>query len=179
MRLRSTAPAPSPYLQGKLDVDKLDVNPYLGAEGGAAGAAKPAAPAGGAAHAGWSDDPIDTAGLRAANADFTLGVGSIQVRKIQIGASALGLQLKDGRLTADLSKLSLYQGGGQGKLVVDGSGAMPAIDADFKLASVQIRTAGERCRGIRPAVGRRRPQLRGHGARPQPARAGRRAQRQG
>lgn len=127
-----------PYVQGKLDIDKLDVNPYLGPEGSST-AAKPAGggAGGGAAKSGWSDDPIDLGGLRAANADFALGVGSMQVRKIQIGQSALGLQLKDGRLTADLSKLALYQGGGQGKLMLDGSGAVPGLDASFKIASVQ------------------------------------------
>jgi AsmA protein len=131
-----------PYLQGKLDVDKLDVNPYLPPEGGAAasgGAASGAKPAGGGAQAsGWSDAPIDTTGLRVANADFALGVGSMQVHKIQIGASALGLQLKDGKLTADLSKLALYQGGGQGKLMIDGSGPAMGLDANFKLSGVQI-----------------------------------------
>jgi len=60
------------------------------------------------------------------------------VRKIQIGQSALGIQLKDGILTADLSKLVLYQGSGHGKLTVDGSGAVPGIDASFNLAGVQI-----------------------------------------
>jgi AsmA protein len=125
-----------PYLQGKLDVDKLDLNPYLPPEGGAKSAA---APAGGAGHAaGWSDEPIDTAGLHAANADLDLGVHSLQLRKIEIGQSALGIQLKDGRLTADLSKLSLYQGSGHGKLTLDGSGTVPGLDANFNLAGVQI-----------------------------------------
>jgi AsmA protein len=129
-----------PRLQGKLDIDKLDVNPYLGPEGSSTAGAKPGGQAGsgGAAKsAGWSDDPIDLAGLRAADADFALRVGSMQVRKIQIGQSALALQLKDGRLTADLSKLALYQGAGQGKLVLDGSGQVPGLDASFKLANVQ------------------------------------------
>jgi AsmA protein len=127
-----------PYLQGKLDLDKLDVNPYLPPE--APAGAKPAGGAGGAAAAkssGWSDDPIDVAPLRIANADFALTVGSILMRKIQVGPSALGLQLKDGRLTADLSKLTLYQGSGQGKFVVDGSGSVPGVDINFKLANLQ------------------------------------------
>lgn len=132
-----------PYLQGKLDIDRLDVNPYLDAESTpAAGAPKPAgqpapAPTPPAA-AGWSDAPIDLSGLRTANADFALSVGSLQIRKIQIGKSALGVQLKDGRMTADLSQLALYQGNGNGKLMVDGSGAVPDIDATFKLAKLQV-----------------------------------------
>jgi AsmA protein len=129
-----------PYLQGKLDLDKLDVNPYLPPEGGGGAPAggKPAGQPAPAAHAGWSDDPIDLSGLRAANADFALGVGALQFRKIQIGQSALGIQLKDGRMTADLSKLTLYQGNGHGKLMLDGSGAVAGLDASFNLAGVQV-----------------------------------------
>ncbi|MBI3516098.1 MAG: AsmA family protein [Proteobacteria bacterium] len=128
-----------PRLQGKLDVEKLDVNPYLPPEapaGAKPAAAQPSQPAA-TKSSGWSDDPIDMTGLRAADADFALGVGSMQVRKIQIGQSALALQLKDGRLVADLSKLALYQGNGQGKLMLDGSGAVPGIDAAFKIAGIQ------------------------------------------
>jgi len=130
---------PKPKLQGKLDVDKLDVNPYMppeGASGSGGGAAKPAASAA-PAKSGWSDAPIDLSGLRAADADFALTVGSMLVRKIQIGQSALNLQLNGGKLVADLSKLALYQGGGKGRLTVDGSGAVPGIDANFNLSGVQ------------------------------------------
>lgn len=129
-----------PYLQGRLEADKLDLNPYLPAEGAApASGGKPAGqPAPAAAHAGWSDDPIDLSGLRAANADLALGVGALQLHKIQVGPSTLGIQLKDGRLSADLSKLTLYQGSGHGKLMLDGSGAVAGLDASFNLAGLQI-----------------------------------------
>jgi AsmA protein len=141
-----------PKLEGKLDIDKLDVNPYLGPEskpGPAAsggGAPAPASAPGGQAAApkastGWSDDPIDFTALRAADADLALGVGSMQVRKIQIGQSALGIHLKDGRMTADLSKLALYQGAGSGKLMLDGSGQVPGVEAGFKLAGLQAEPA--------------------------------------
>lgn len=130
-----------PKLDGKLDIEKLDVNPYLNegkpaAAGGAAPAGQQAAAPKPAA-SGWSDDPIDLSALRAADADFQLGVGSLLVRKLQIGQSALGIHLKDGRLLVDLTKLALYQGQGTGKLGLDGSGAVPGLDASFKLANIQ------------------------------------------
>ena len=129
-----------PDIKGRLDVDKLDVNPYLPpekpAEKTAAGApAQPGATPGKAAD--WSDDPIDVSGLKAANADFTLTAQSILVRKIQIGKSALTLKLKDGVLNADLSELALYEGAGKGRFTVNGAGAAPAIDGTFNLAKVQ------------------------------------------
>ena len=145
-----------PAVKGRLDVDRLDVNPYLPPEtkgkpaaatggGGAAapggtapGGAAPggAAPAAGAS--GWSDQPIDVAPLKDADVDFALSANSLLYRKIQVGRSVLGLHLKDGRLEADLTELTLYQGSGKGKVVVDGSGAVPAIQADFDLAKVQV-----------------------------------------
>jgi AsmA protein len=118
-----------PSLKGKLDVDKLDVNPYL---------PPPAEGKGASAGGDWSDQPIDVSGLKAADVDFALSANSLLYRKIQIGKSALGLHLKDGRLEADLTQLTLYQGSGKGKVVVDGSAAVPAIQAEFNLASVQV-----------------------------------------
>ncbi len=129
-----------PSLKGRLDLDQLDVNPYLPPE-----ESKPAAQArtqnnaagsGGGAEQGWSDAPIDFSGLKAADVDFALTMASLKVRKIQVGKSALGLQLKDGRLTADLGELTLYGGKGQGKVTLDGNG-VPATTATFKLTGIQ------------------------------------------
>ena len=136
-----------PALSGRLDVDKLDVNPYLAPEGGAApptsGNAAPAPAAPGAAPAakssGWSDAPLDLAPLKSADADFDFSANSILYRKIALGKSALGLHLKNGRFEADLTQMALYQGKGTGKVVVDGSGATPAVAMDFDLSGVAIQ----------------------------------------
>jgi AsmA protein len=140
-----------PAVSGKLAVDKLDLNPYLPPEtpGKSPTPAAPAPAAGGhgapgsappgrVASAGWSDQPIDVAPLKSADVDFAVSANSLLYRKIKVGQSALALHLKDGRLEADLSELALYQGGGKGKVVVDGSGAVPAIAADFDLSRVQM-----------------------------------------
>src|SRR6185503_7960940 len=105
-----------PVLSGRLDVDKLDVNPYLrpetksggstagnssgagsaggsGGGGAAGGGAPPASPS--AKSSGWSDAPIDLSPLKLANADFDLSANSILYRKIQVGRSTLALHLKD------------------------------------------------------------------------------------
>lgn len=140
-----------PALKGQLVLDKLDLNPYLPPEskpapsapaptappaggGGKSGAAAPAA----APSTGWSDAPIDVSGLKVADADFDLRTGGIIYRKIVVGASALDLHLKDGKLTANLSQLNLYQGKGTGNVMVDGSGGVPAVAMKFDLSGVQI-----------------------------------------
>jgi AsmA protein len=127
------AAAAKPRIQAKLALEKLDVNPYLGAEakGGAAagGSAQPAA--------GWSEEPIDLSALKLADADVDLAVGGLVVRAFEIGKGAIRTQLRDGKLTLDLSELALYQGNGQARVLLDGSGAVPVLDATIKLAGVQ------------------------------------------
>ncbi|CAA7626614.1 AsmA family protein [Magnetospirillum sp. UT-4] len=127
-----------PALKGRLDIDTLDLNPYLPPEGqakaGGGGASSPApAGGGGAAKSDWSDDAIDASGLKAADVDFALSVGAIKVKKIQVGKSALTLDIANGRMVADLTQLSLYQGAGKGRLAVDGSQPGIGLDAAFNL----------------------------------------------
>jgi AsmA protein len=127
-----------PAIVGKLEVERLDLNPYLPPEQG-----KPAAGGGSAAKSapassGWSDDPIDLAGLQAADADLNLSVGGIQVREIKIGKGVVVAKLKDGRLALDLTQLDLYKGTGTGKVVLDGTRSGSAgLDLGFNLAGVQ------------------------------------------
>lgn len=136
-----------PYLSGRLDVGTLDINPYLTPERRnvrASSAANRAAapgpsPAPAAKSTGWSTAPIDLSALKIADADFDITANSILYRKLKIGKSALALHLKDGRLEADLTKMSLYQGQGQGKLVADDSGTAPRFAADFNLSGVAIQ----------------------------------------
>lgn len=131
-----------PAVKGRLDVDMLDVNPYLPPEGAPAkGDGKAAAGGGGqgakAQPQGWSDDPIDASGLKAADVDFSLTCAGILVRKIKVGKSALKLAIKDGRMTADLTELALYQGAGKGRVALDGSQPGVGLDASFQLKGLQ------------------------------------------
>lgn len=120
-----------PSLKGKLDIAALDLNPYLPPET----AEKPGAAPGAT---DWSSDPIDLSGLKAADAEFDLSVGSLKVRKIEIGKSVLGTVLKGGRLQLDLKEMALYEGKGTGRVVADGSGAVPGIESQFKIQGVQL-----------------------------------------
>jgi len=131
-----------PYAKGHLDVETLDLNPYLAAE---TPAAQAGAGAGGADHAaqktqtGWSTDPIDLSALTLADADFALSATAIRYREISVGPSALAVHLKNGVLEAYLSEIALYQGTGQGKVVIDGAGAVPAITESFALKGVDVQ----------------------------------------
>ncbi len=124
-----------PHLLAKLAVEKLDINPYLPPEAPPqrSGTAAPAVQG----QQGWSEDPIDLSPFRAANADLDLTVGGLVIRKIEIGKGVVKAQLKDGKLALDLSELALYQGSGQARVTLDGSGQVPAVDARLVLAGVQ------------------------------------------
>lgn len=128
-----------PSLQGRLDVEMLDVNPYLPEPQEGTASAPAGSGGGGTAQAGWSQEPIDLSGLKAADADFTLTVGGIKVQKIEIGKSALTLRLKGGRLVADLTEMALYDGNGTATVVVDGSGNVPAIEHKLNISGVQAQ----------------------------------------
>ena len=64
-----------PSVSGRLDLDQLDVNPYMPA---GAGEQRPAESGPG----GWSDDPLDFSALRAFNVDFALTAQGIKAQAI-------------------------------------------------------------------------------------------------
>jgi AsmA protein len=132
-----------PYAKGNLAVETLDLNPYLAPEGnpapaGPADAAPPGAGSGNAAQPGWSTAPIDLSSLNLADADFDLSADAIRYRRISAGKSALAVHLKGGVLNADLSRIALYKGTGQGKVTVDGAAASPAISESFTLQNIDV-----------------------------------------
>lgn len=127
-----------PYVKATLATNVLDLNPYLASAAKATpgpGKAAPKAPA--SAAQGWSTEPIDVSALKAANADLALTADGLIVRDIKLGKSALGISLKDGKLTVDLKELALYQGAGTGRLTIDGSGRVPIAALDLHLKNVQ------------------------------------------
>jgi len=133
-----------PYISASLEVDRLDLNPYLPPEGGAdAGdggdGGSGSGSGGGGGGQGWSDDPIDASGLRAVNADLSFSSGEIRMRNIRIDSGAVSLNLDGGRLTMDLDRLQLYGGQGTGQLILDGSGGSLGISEEFNLGGVDAR----------------------------------------
>ena len=133
-----------PYVKATLATNMLDLNPYLPSPSATSSASAPRVPgnapstgAADAAEQGWNGEPLDFSGLRAANADLALKVEGLRIRDINIGAGALTVALKEGKLAADLNELALYQGQGQGRVTLDGSGNIPAVGLTLKLAGVQ------------------------------------------
>jgi len=128
-----------PDITGSLELDALNVNPYLPPEkSGASPASTPAAGSKPASGGAWSDEPIDVSALKTANVDFQLSANAIQFRKIKIDKSSLTVRLKDGKLTTDLTQLATYGGGGKATVTLDGSGAEPALSLSANMSGVDV-----------------------------------------
>lgn len=132
-----------PYVSAKLDVERLDLNPYLPPEEGGAAAGTGGTPSAGAGKpAGpseWSDAPIDASALRTIDADLAFSSGEILMRKVRIDSGALEVKLSGGKLTTNLTKLQLYKGQGSGQVVLDASGAPLALKQQFNVVGIDAR----------------------------------------
>ena len=137
-----------PSIKGKLAVDKLDLNHYMAPAGNQSQAATPNNAQGNASGAksnptpaaaqGWSDEPINSSGLKAANVNLTLAADAIVWRKVEVGKTAVQITLDGGRLTFDLTDMALYQGAVRGRVQVDGSGPVLGTDANLRIDKVQV-----------------------------------------
>jgi AsmA protein len=139
-----------PRLAGRLAFDRLDLNPYMAARpAGARGAAPaaPAAPAGNqpaapppaaaqAARAGWDDTPIDAGVLRAADLDLNVTLAGLVAPTIELGRTALRMQLNDGQLDTQINEMALYRGQARGSLRVDARQVL-GVQSQMELAGVQ------------------------------------------
>lgn len=125
-----------PAITARLDVETLDLNPYLPPQMEDEEEAQVA----GGEPADWSDEPINMAGLKAVNADLGFSAEGIRFQEMEIGRSALTIMLENGRLVTELSELNLYEGSGSGTVVVDASGGDGAtIEQSFALEGLQAQ----------------------------------------
>ena len=139
-----------PRLSGKLDLAEMNLTPYLpaptqDAEGAGSGDGSGGGDGGGGdgggdgAPARWNDDPIDLSALHTVNVDFDLSVAGIQARDVTVGRTSMQMQLKDGRLQADLSELNLYDGSGKGRVVVNARQDTPSLSKVFQLKGLNAK----------------------------------------
>ncbi|MBB4303602.1 uncharacterized protein involved in outer membrane biogenesis [Rhodobium orientis] len=122
-----------PKLTAKLALATLKLDPYLagGGKGGGGGDNR----RGG----GWSDEPIDLSGLKAADADLDLSAKAIEWDKLRINGTKIDVVLDAGRLEAKLTRMRLYRGTGEGRLLLDGSGRTAGVEASFRLQDMAAR----------------------------------------
>ncbi len=153
-----------PYVSGRMDAETLNLNPYLGgstgepaptgqSNGGGSGTSPSTGQSGSApanspsSGTGWSDEPIDLAGLKSLNANLKLTAKQVLFGGVKLNNSNLDLKISGGLLTADLANIALYKGSGSAKLIADGRGRTPKISQTFSLDAIDLlplfRDAGD------------------------------------
>jgi AsmA protein len=118
-----------PKASGALDVGVLDLRPYM-----------PPPPADSDGFPAWSSQNIDFSSLKNIDAQFDVQAEKIFLNNMETGEARLDLTVAAGRLTAEMPQLSLYGGGGSGRIVIDASRKTPAISGAFDFGAVNAET---------------------------------------
>ncbi|MFQ5626396.1 MAG: AsmA-like C-terminal region-containing protein, partial [Methyloligellaceae bacterium] len=84
----------------------------------------------------WSQRAMNLTGLRGADADVNITAGALYYQNIKMGKSTLSAALKNGLLSADLTRMALYSGTGTGRVTVNAARAVPGIAAIFNLQDI-------------------------------------------
>lgn len=142
-----------PRIGGDLTVDKIDVNTYSAGGAGSGGASSGGASSGGGGDTGWSSEPIDFSALKSVDADLALKAGKILIQDIEIGESAVDVKLNNGVLNANLTRLALYGGAGNGTLKVNGASSTPQVGANFNISGVQAQPLLQAAAGFNRLIG--------------------------
>lgn len=121
---------PKARLTGKLNMDTLDLSPFLAPSEQKPKAVQPL-PA-------WSKEKLDLAGLSSVNADLQIKATQINLGSVKLTNAVLTAQLTDGRLAADLSKFNAFGGNWEGQVTVDAAAAAPLISLQMQGERVAI-----------------------------------------
>ncbi len=135
-----------PKIGGRLDLGAVDLAPYMpapaeGGEGQGDTAAQPAGDDGAetapAASTDWSDEPIELPPLDGVDLTFELTLASLKVQDIKLDRTVLALAMANNVLTADLKEFGLYEGSGNGSLILKVADGRPTIEEKFSLKGLQ------------------------------------------
>lgn len=110
-----------PLLGGELDLQGLDLRPYMAAQN-PTGEVQP-----------WSEEPLNLAALNMFDANFILNTPNILVGRITLGQSQIKTSVKNGVLTTNIPNVSLYSGRGNLDMTLDATKNVPQIALDFTL----------------------------------------------
>ncbi len=135
-----------PKVSGEIDLDRLDLRPYLPAPPEQIEANKRDK---GAAFPPWPNDQIDFSTLQAVDVDLKATTNGIYLHGMSFGSSGLDLDVKNGVLTAVLTELNLYDGGGSGTLKVDSQQRFPSVSLqNLRLSGMNAQTFATEVLGL-------------------------------
>lgn len=121
---RANLMAAKPMLTGTLDLQGLNLRPYMVAQN-PSGKIKP-----------WSEEPLNLTVLNLFDADFALNTPNILVSRLEMGQSNIKTRVKNGVMTTNIPNVSLYGGTGDLDMAVNARQAATKVDLDFTLKNV-------------------------------------------
>ena len=125
-----------PLIFGRLAVDQLNLDPFLGAADSDTPSSDPGPdPAGGST--GWSDDPIDFSPLMLVDTDLVIASEGVTLRGVEAGPSAVTINLMDGVLDLDLARTALFGGHVAVQVGANGAASTPTVSVGIQIDEVQ------------------------------------------
>ena len=118
-----------PRVTAALGMDRLDLNAYAGS----AGRRQPFQAAG---DDDWSDGELDFAPLRALEAKLSLAVSELRLGGVRTGKANIAAELGGGVLDLSVTDAELYGGRASGRMVLNGSRPLPAVQAAIRAENV-------------------------------------------
>ncbi len=124
--LRLALSGARPKATGTIRAEALDLRPYLPPPPADTPAGFPA----------WSSEKMDLSSLRTIDADLAISTANIYVNDIVFGESEMTLKIQNGRMTADIPKMAMYEGNGSGRMVVNARSNVPSFAGNFTMSKV-------------------------------------------
>lgn len=88
---------------------------------------------------GWSTEPLSLTGLKLADADIAITADRFTLGMFVITRGAMHVVLREGKLTADVTRAALFGGSATGQVTADGAAAVPAVTIRMDVKSVAMK----------------------------------------
>jgi len=118
-------------VNGALTAPTIDLNTYLPAP------AQGAQAGGVTTSTAWSSDALDLSGLKALDANLSLGVGTLKFQRFTFSDVAMALKVANGAVDGHLTRVSMYGGAGTARLIANGAGATPQVAVELNVQNIQ------------------------------------------
>lgn len=116
-----------PLLKGTMTLDRLDAADYLMDKKQAA-------------TQGWSTEPLSLTGLKLADADIAITADRFTLGMFVITQGAMHVVVREGKLSADVTRAALFGGTATGQVTADGSATVPAVTVKMDVKSVAVKS---------------------------------------
>ena len=130
-------------VQATLAAEQLDFTPYVNTVRLLAGGARD-----------WNRQLFDLRGLSATDLDMRLSAAKVAIGSTKLGRTALGANLRDGKLVLSVGEAQIYGGIVKGSLGVTRSDDAADVKAQFNFTEVDLQSCASELFGVKNLSGR-------------------------